>query len=505
MTHVSPQRNHVLPTGIDCLLGILVTGLFLLLIIPAAAANPLPPPETMTTPDSPSVQVSAGLPLDWNRVTPDVAFSGRQGHSTVIFDGSVWVIGGMKPPDTYLPEVWRSDDGMSWTKVTGTPGFGKRAGHRSVVFNNKIWVIGGRDGNTLEPKNDVWYSSDGITWTRATASAPFAPRWDFGLTVFDGRMWVIGGSEDGPTHNDVWYSSDGFHWTEATPHAAFSPRMEPSAITYNGKIWVTGGFDWARVYNDVWTSENGRDWTLILAHAPFPARRYQNVETADGKLWVIGGSTLRKTINDIWYTTDGITWTQTASQKMFPPRYAFTTASFNNRLWVIGGTTGNDVWYADLRLSGEPATAPGAEGEKPAILRITKTVSPASIKTGTDSVVTITIANRGAQPVYDVEVLDPAHPDFPVMNGTAWASYPAIEANETKTLSYSIRASNAGTFQLNRTTVMYAEKDGNYRMAYSGYGTVRVLPSLLTPGTEETPDDLFGSLIAWINSLNPFE
>ena len=37
-----------------------------------------------------------------------------------------------------------------------------RNDHSSVVFNGRLWVIGGYDGtNRL---NDVWSSEDGVTW-----------------------------------------------------------------------------------------------------------------------------------------------------------------------------------------------------------------------------------------------------------------------------------------------------------------------------------------------------
>jgi hypothetical protein len=500
---------------ISCFLcNTLVLLTFLILQVSSVTANPVSPGEVTQVTALGIVQpapstVPAADPssaMEWTPATEHAQFSDRQGHSTVVFDDSLWVIGGMraKTPSTYFSEVWRSDDGITWTLVTPDAAFGGRAGHRSVVFDNRIWVIGGRDGKTLDPLNDVWYSADGITWTQATASAPFAPRWDFGLTVFDGRMWVLGGSEDGPTHNDVWYSSDGVTWTEATPHAGFSSRMEPSAVTYNGKIWVTGGFDWAGVYNDIWTSEDGVKWTLVSPHAPFIPRRYQNMESAGGKLWVIGGSDGKNTINDVWYTTDGITWTQVTGQSRFPPRYAFTTASFRNQLWVIAGTTGNDVWYSGDLFTTGPVSSPGMQTNPPAKIIVTKTVSPSSIKVGTDTMITITVLNKGPFAVHDIEILDTTHQEFPVIGGITRYSAQIIEPDDRRIFTYTVHAIKAGSFQLNRTTVMYADQDGNYRLVYSNYGNIRVLPSLLAPASEEPSDNFIRDLTAWINGFDPF-
>jgi PKD repeat protein len=283
----------------------------------------------------------------WTQAVEHAGFSDRLIHSTVVYDDSLWVIGGETPQTVFFNDVWRSDDGVTWMQVTPNANFGKRAGHRSIVFDNKMWVIGGRDDATRLALNDVWYSSDGVTWTRATSSASFPPRWDFGTTVFDGKMWIVGGTQDGTPLNDVWYSSDGVTWTQATASPGFAARMEPSLESFNGKLWMTGGYSWGPHYNDVWSSSDGITWTQVTASAAFPKRRYQNTEVLDGKLWVIGGYSGSSTLRDVWYTSDGVTWTEATPSAEFPGRYGFTTAAFRNRLWVIGGTTGNDVWYSE--------------------------------------------------------------------------------------------------------------------------------------------------------------
>jgi hypothetical protein len=481
-------------------LRMLVLFLFLIAIISGVTANPISPRDgtqyTMTTQIITTPEVPSPA-MEWKLATPQAEFSDRLGHSTVVYDDSIWVIGGINPPSTYFSEIWRSDDGVTWRQVTPDAAFGKRAGHGSVVFDNKIWVIGGRDGNTRKPLNDVWYSSDGVTWTRATSSGPFAPRWDFGITVFEGKMWILGGSEDGITHNDVWYSSDGITWIQATPHADFSPRMEPSATVYKGKIWVTGGFDWKNVFNDVWTSNDGVKWELVSLHAQFVPRRSQEMETADGKLWVIGGSDGKRDLNDVWYTTDGISWTQASDSKTFTPRFAFTTAVFNNRTWVIAGTSGNDIWYSGPSLSSE-VPSPAPLQNMSANVLVTKSISPSSIKQGTDTRIKITVLNRGPTPIHDVEILDEPQVEFPVVDGSTQTSAQLIEPDDTRILTYTVRATKAGSYRLNKTAVMYADVDGNYQLTYSSYTNVRVFPSLLEPAAEDPVDDFFQDLLAWI-------
>ncbi len=294
----------------------------------------------------------------WMQATDHAAFPHKQGHSTVVFNDTMWVIAGFPgdyacPGDSCNDAIWNSSNGVNWTLATEHAGFGGRVAHRSVVFDNKIWVIGGRNTTSLDSQNDVWYSSNGVNWRLATKEAPFDPRWDFGLTVLNNEIWVIGGSENGQIHNDVWHSPDGVNWIQATDHAGFSPRMDLTATTFDGKIWVTGGFDWSSHFNDIWSSNDGVNWTQVAKHAPFPARRYHTTAVADDKMWVIGGiggenPNNWKYLYDVWYTSNGVNWTEATAHAEFPGRYGFSTAVFDNKIWVIAGTTGNDVWYSEI-------------------------------------------------------------------------------------------------------------------------------------------------------------
>jgi hypothetical protein len=484
--------------------------LAILLTTPASAATPLLSGEGGTAVLQDTSSETRISPVEWTEATPHAEFADRSGHATVVFNDRLWVIGGWHGDyscagESCYNDIWSSGDGIHWRRETEHAAFGARYAHRAVVFNNRIWLIGGRNTTSWDMSNDVWYSADGTHWTRAVEHAPFAPRADFALTVFKNELWVIGGTEDGPVYNDVWHSSDGVSWVPATPHAGFSPRMEPSACVFQDRIWVTGGFDWNGIYNDLWISENGKDWTRVMEHAPFPARRYQNMEAADGKLWVIGGAGYdgHTLFNDVWFTHDGIMWTQASGNRTFPPRYSFTTAVFRDRLWVIAGTSGNDIWFSEPFSSPEPAvSATGGPGSYGVVVR--KRISPESLKQGTDARITITVFNGGTHPIHDIEVLDEIRPEFPVLDGLTRYSTGLIEPDGTRILTYTVRAVKAGSFRLNRTMLMFAGEDGNYRILYSNYENVSVLPPLLGSVREDNPRDLLHDLMAWFNRISPF-
>ncbi|UII76807.1 hypothetical protein LV716_03175 [Flagellimonas sp. HMM57] len=286
-----------------------------------------------------------GLDFGTEAVTTDASFSRRRDHSTVTFDGKLWIIGGRFGVRDRLSDVWYSEDGASWTQATDAAPFGERHGHTSVTFDGKLWVIGGSDSSGR--LNDVWYSEDGVNWTEATGAAAFSERALHTSITFDGKLWVIGGL-GGNSLNDVWHSEDGVTWTQATDAAAFRGRYSHTSVVFDAKLWVIGGFDGNRL-NDVWHSEDGTTWTEAKGTSPFDARSGHTSVTFDDKLWVIGGLGIGGgRLNDVLYSEDGATWTEVTDAAAFVARFAHTSITFDDRLWVIGGDGGigglNDVW-----------------------------------------------------------------------------------------------------------------------------------------------------------------
>jgi thermitase len=246
----------------------------------------------------------------WTQATGGAGFSGRECHSSVTFDDRMWVIGGWSEDsyNFYLKnDVWYSRDGADWTQATSSAPFSNRWGHSSVVFNNRMWVIGGAaypDGN-FAFMNDVWYSEDGVNWTQATGSAAFPARYNYGLVVIDNKMWVIGGYNYGGMMNDVWYSGDGVNWTQATGSAGFSPRCQHTSVVFDNRMWVIAGFDDNWYINDVWYSEDGVNWTQATSSAEFPVRDTAASVVFDNRMWEIGGfvgGVDYQFFNDVWYS-----------------------------------------------------------------------------------------------------------------------------------------------------------------------------------------------------------
>ena len=345
--------------------------------------------------------------VNWSSATLSAGWSPRSGHTSVVLSGRMWVLGGYYQAAQWVDknDVWYSSSGMKWTSATLSAPWRTRYGHTSAVFGGKIWVIGGgyldRQVGRIRYLNDVWYSSDGLRWTSATLSAPWSARQYATSVVFQGKMWVIGGWSDG-LKNDVWCSSNGVNWTCVTPSAPWSarsghtsvvfnnrmwvigydvwssadgvnwtqhtPTVPPwsgryahHALSYNGKMWVLGGYMWPNGRNDVWSSSDGTSWTLATQYAAWPSRVGNGALVYGGKMWILGGSPGDGAYAaDVWNSTDGQHWTMATARATWSPRSGLQTAVFGGKMWVLGGLNGSgyqrDVWYSTNGVTWTSAT-----------------------------------------------------------------------------------------------------------------------------------------------------
>ncbi|HXU32935.1 MAG TPA: galactose oxidase [Thermoanaerobaculia bacterium] len=202
----------------------------------------------------------------WSRAK-DAPWSARHNHAAAVFDGKLWVLGGWgdrakpgEPGD--LNDVWSTADGVTWTQVMASAPWSPRNGHSALVYDGRLWVLGGwgkREDGTEGNLADVWSSADGKTWRRESTKAPWAPRNHQAAVVFADRIWVLGGWGVGDLKegnlNDVWWTKDGKTWRPATGQAEWLPRNGHAAVEFLGRMWILGGwsqFVGGTSVNDLW-------------------------------------------------------------------------------------------------------------------------------------------------------------------------------------------------------------------------------------------------------------
>jgi hypothetical protein len=337
-----------------------------------ATQNPtdlvVPPTETATPTMTvtPAVFITPGSGSQWELSCYSTGFAGRRLHTSLVFGGKMWVIGGQGGFEDFsyvwsfedFNDVLNSMDGITWTQPVLHAGFEPRSGHSSVVFNGKMWVIGGYDDTNKKMFGDVWSSSDGVNWDLETASPAFGPRCGQTSVVFNNRIWVIGGANDAVVaKNDVWSSADGINWVQETASAGFAPRAFHSSVVHDGRIWVIDGYnEIVDFFNDVWYSFDGKNWVKAVDEAPFAKRYGSSALSFGGKIWVIGGNAVFP-VNDVWSSPDGVAWSMDTGNSEFTGRVFHSSVVFNNKMWVINGELESglvaDVWHSP---PGQPTT-----------------------------------------------------------------------------------------------------------------------------------------------------
>ena len=289
-----------------------------------------------------------GILFNGIAINDNADFAARAQHTSVAFNGRMWVIGGRSLNEN-TDDVWSSADGATWSLETNATPFGILKDHTSVVFDNQIWAIAG--SNINGDTSDVWSSSDGETWKVQTNQAEFGARSNHSSFVFDNKIWVVGGMVGNNTFkNDVWSSEDGITWKEEVRDAPFAIRGQHSTVVLDGVIYLIGGLSSGQtLLNDVWFSKDGITWEITSQQTSFSPRRDHTSFVFNKKIWVLGGRENNSSTNDIWYTVDGVTWTLATDTIPFSDRYSHSTLILDNKVWIIGGIEGNilrknDVW-----------------------------------------------------------------------------------------------------------------------------------------------------------------
>ncbi|MBI3096757.1 MAG: hypothetical protein HYY93_00705, partial [Planctomycetes bacterium] len=294
--------------------------------------------------------------------TTTTAFTtARAGHASVAYSGYMYVIGGTDGGG-YFNDVQYAPinaDGTVGAWTTTTAFATARDGHTSVAYNGYLYVIGGRDLS-------VWYgdvqrapiNANGTvgTWT-ATAAFTIA-REDHTSAVSNGNLYVLGGQT--PAYlNDVQVAPINPHGTVgawAATTAFTTARRSHASVAYNGYVYVIGGIGGGYL-NDVQYAPINANGTVggWTATTPFTTARAAHTSVAyNGYLYVIGGN-----LTDVQFApinANGTVGAWTATTALTTARDSHTSVAHNGYIYVMGGWVGgvavNGVEYATINANG---------------------------------------------------------------------------------------------------------------------------------------------------------
>jgi len=238
----------------------------------------------------------------------------REEFGACEWNNRIWISGGLNAAGAYLNDVWYSDDGMNWEQAaTGATSFGAREGHTMLVHDGALWVIGGYNGSVYF--NDVWRSGDGVNWEQVGyAPASFTARDDGCVYSLKGRLYVVGG--DGAVNfDDVWCSYDGRIWRQVINNYALVRRTHVRPVVFDNRMWLIGGYDAdaATTSNQTLYSDDGWNWEINGTANGLPRIRDYAATVFDGKIVVSGGTQgegerAAAESSALWYSYNGVNW-----------------------------------------------------------------------------------------------------------------------------------------------------------------------------------------------------
>ena len=300
----------------------------------------------------------------------------RSNHTTVINNGYMYITGGWNG-STYYGDVQYASlavimgNTQTWTTTTAM-NLGVY-GHSTVVYNNFVYVIGGYGGGVY--RADVRYApinADGTigTWT-TSPNAMSIVRFNLGAAVYNGYIYATGGQQAaGVFSNTVEYAkinADGTIGTWTVSGNAFTTaRYGHVTVAYNGKLYIVGGGDSANValadvkYASI--NADGSIGTWVDTTATTAARDTDGF-IYGGRLYVLGGVNGTTYSNTVRYATinaDGTLGAWTTSGNVFTnARSRLAATAVNGSMYISGGGASayfGDLQYAQINADGSIGT-----------------------------------------------------------------------------------------------------------------------------------------------------
>jgi hypothetical protein len=283
-------------------------------------------------------------------------FSQRSGHTSLVFDNKMWVIGGYDGED-YLSDVWSSEDGENWILDAEIVPWVGRANHAAVVYENKMWIFGGQVGPSGmgSMTADIWSSDDGVIWNNE-GSLPMGLS-GHSVTVHNDLLWLTGGIDEFNNYYETtWFAESDLNWSDIGTFYTWESRIDHTTLSYNDQLWLFGGY--ARIlltlttFRDIYYMDDFNDWYDRGGLYEDAVRQEQTALVFSSKMWLLGGTDESDTYaNDVWSTSDGTNWDSETFSAEWKGRASHSSVVFDGQMWVIGGYDGNDylndVWSSE--------------------------------------------------------------------------------------------------------------------------------------------------------------
>lgn len=326
--------------------------------------------------------------LSTTKLISNADFSNREDFEALVFDNKIWVLGGYDcsargDDDSYIEDVYSSEDGINWTLVTDDVPWKGRRGLAATVCGDYMYISGGFEvdqaGGTDSRgyKNDLWRSTDGITWEEITSSAPWTARMNHGMLADETNdmIYIFGGfnADDITYFADMYqYNIETGEWSEVTDDMGLGARAGFAYCKVGNVFYLQGGSfknatqsssgradstvtDWASLWEYNLDNETA-GWTNLPTPTSGSTRSEHSLISYDDKLWMFSGksnsslyfSKNSNTYATQYYDSNSLSWAKDSDGAIVEPRYSYECVLFNDKILLIGGYSNdgpqNDVW-----------------------------------------------------------------------------------------------------------------------------------------------------------------
>ena len=282
------------------------------------------------------------------------------GHSSIVHDGSVYVIGGLttgavRVPNVYFGHIDPNGAVGSWIATTPLPEW--RQAQPAVAWNNFVYVIGGEgpEWGGRSEQNTVYYAEIGYDGTIEVwnATTPLPDRLQHhAAMVWNGRIYVIGGWNGYHRKNTIYIAD-----INTTDGSIGGWRVNPTSLPRGyeqmgvvvhddvKRVYLTGG--WRPPLDIVYSAPiNEVDGNIgPVRSEPQLPKALASVRTVliGDDIYVVGGriglgdEIAEKMVYKATIEEDGTLGDWTELQSIPEGRAEHSLVTLHGRIYVIGG------------------------------------------------------------------------------------------------------------------------------------------------------------------------
>lgn len=282
----------------------------------------------------------------------------RSGHSAVIYNGSMYVFGGLGAHR--YNDLFKFDfDTKTWTEIkpkdeSKLPS--KRYKHSACIYENMMYIFGGWDSSGK--LNDMYrYIFDRNEWEIVHCDSPPRPRSAHSVAVYQKMMYLFGGIGDNKFNDMHRFSFKTNQWSVVNQRNP-PPRRSSygGAHIFNDRLYILCGLGCGK-FNDCHSFDfRTLEWTELKYNdsRDTPAKRGRHSCVLAGEnLYMFGGYVGIERSNQLFVLNlQTHKWQQLKFTENVPtPREAHSAIMHNGYMWLFGGWHDHG-WYNDLYTLG---------------------------------------------------------------------------------------------------------------------------------------------------------